>query len=543
MAPNPFICRRCIRAMRLISLPQTALSRAQRYLSQSANPSPTSSSRDNASSTHDDSRNPKPPDPEPERGAMTRRLQEATEEALFTGGRAGQRAIEDAGFSSELKERLLSKISDAKFQTEHSSAFIEANIHSRLPAAAGEGTRATATSRAWTGEESQEDAVLRMLEDARKPLAHGLRGKPKIPSPVIDMRLRRDPARNTGQKVADARERAAAYTDMGIKNDVGLTEKEREELRQEFRERFQPNARAMPNTLSGLAALANERIENAIARGQFKNIPRGKGVKRDARADNPFIDTTEYIMNKMIKRQDIVPPWIEKQQELLKAAQVFRARLRQDWRRHAARIISSQGGTLEAKVVRAKEYARAELVHNPRRRNLDQISVPSNSTDDPVMVKMRQQQSAAAGEDGSSQHEPQSQPEQPEEDIPTVRPFRDSAWLQTEAAYHNLAISNLNAITRSYNLMAPELAKKPYFSLERELKNCFADVAPQVAEEIRMRDSKPTRSLVDYPFGGESKRKGILGGLGGDGKATRVWESKEPRYGLKEWWGDLWGKK
>lgn len=538
--------------MRLRSLPQVAVPRAKRHLSQEIKPSPASSrapsdldhgtfstpgENANVYPTSDHvSRHPKPPDPEP--GAMTRRLQEATEDALFTGGRAGQRAIEDAGFSSELKEQLLSKIADAKFQSENSSAFVEANIHSRLPASAGEGTRATATAQAWTGEESQEDAVLRMLNDARKPLAHGLRGKPKIPRPVVDMRLRRDPVRSAGEKVANAREKASIYSDMGLKDNIGLTEKEREELRQEFRERFAPSARAMPNTLSGLAALANERIENAIARGQFKNIPRGKGVKRDTRADNPFIDTTEYIMNKMIKRQDIVPPWIEKQQELLKTAQVFRARLRQDWKRHAARMIASQGGTLEAKITRAEAYARAEVIYNPRKRNLDQITVPTNSTDDPVMVKMRQQQTEAA--DGVTNTT--SSESTREEDIPAVRPFRDPTWLQTEASYHNLAISNLNAITRSYNLMAPELAKKPYFSLERELNNCFADVAPEIAEEVRVRGTKPTKSLLDHPFGSEPMKRGILGGFGGDGKATKVWESKEPRYGLKEWWADLWKK-
>jgi hypothetical protein len=41
-------------------------------------------------------------------------------------------------------------------------------------------------------------------------------------------------------------------------------------MRKELKERFTPGARAMPNSIRGLAALANERIEDAIARGQFK---------------------------------------------------------------------------------------------------------------------------------------------------------------------------------------------------------------------------------------------------------------------------------
>ena len=47
---------------------------------------------------------------------MTRRLEEVTEDALLLGGRAGQRAVEEAGFSSELKERLYNKVAEAQFE-------------------------------------------------------------------------------------------------------------------------------------------------------------------------------------------------------------------------------------------------------------------------------------------------------------------------------------------------------------------------------------------------------------------------------------------
>src|ERR1700709_321668 len=123
----------------------------------------------------------------------------------------------------------------------------------------------------------------------------------------------------------------------------------------------------------------------------MQNIPRGKMVERDTRADNPFIDTTEYIMNKMIQRQDIVPPWIEKQQELVKAANVFRSRLRYDWKRHAARTIASRGGGLQEQMRIADRYAEAERINNPKRRAVEQISIPTNATNDPVMVKIIQE--------------------------------------------------------------------------------------------------------------------------------------------------------
>ncbi|KAI1812020.1 hypothetical protein GGS20DRAFT_559999 [Poronia punctata] len=464
-------------------------------------------------------------------GPLARRLEEATEEVLFTGGKAGRRAVEDAGFSEELKERLLEKVKDAEFRSEHAAAFAEAG----LSGAAGEGTRITAASRPWTGDETTEDAVLRMLTDAHKPLRSELRGRPKMPDlQPVDMRMRRKTKVGPGHRAANARDKASIYASMGMKDVKDMDDKEREERRKELRERFEPAARAVPATLTGLASLANERIEDAIARGQFKNIPRGKGTERDNRGSNPFIDTTEYIMNNMIKRQDIVPPWIEKQQELAKAAHTFRTRLRNDWKRHAARTIASEGGPLELQMERARRFARAEEVYNPRKRNVDQVSIPTNSTDDPVMVAIRRETSTSPSLANAEKLENASA----EDEALLPQPFRDPAWLKAEQSYMELSINNLNALTRSYNLMAPELAKKPYFTLERELNNCYADVAPHVAETIRDRATRPPRPLV----GTNADQPGsILDRIGGNGPRVKVYESKEPHYGIKEFWRDLFG--
>ncbi|KAK7948402.1 uncharacterized protein PG986_009288 [Apiospora aurea] len=551
----PYTCSRCtvalLRQEARCRSTATAWNRWNRHSSSTAN-------------AHKSDNDEKPPrkdadSAEPEPGPMSRRLQEATEEALLTGGRAGRRAVEDAGFSEELKERLFARVKDAEFRSEYASAFAEAE----MPSAAGSGSRYAAASQPWTGEESTEDAVLRMLTDAHKPLSRDLRGKPKLPDlKPVDFRLRREPNASPGQRAASAREKASAYTDLGL-SENDLNEKDKEARRKEFRERFRPEARAVPSTLTGLASLANERIENAIARGQFKNIPRGKGVERDNRADNPFVDTTEYIMNKMIQRQDLVPPWIEKQQELLKTAHTFRTRLRNDWKRHAARIIASKGGSLQDQMRKARRFALAEEVHNPRKRDVDQISVPTNSTEDPVMVKIHQKLEAElaaesqmehpdvaaqtprapsesmttiAAQDPSSSPETASSNEPPQQLEPLPPPFRDPDWFEAEKSYMELAISNLNTITRSYNLMAPELAKKPYFSLDRELNNCYADVAPQLAEAIKERAARPSASSL----GAVGQRpKSILDRFGREGHTAEIYESKAPHYGLKEMWRDL----
>ena len=200
---------------------------------------------------------------DPEHGAMSRRLAEATEDAVLEGGRAGRQAVEDAGFSEELKARLLEKVRAAEFQSENATAFAEVGMGSNV----GRGSRMIATGQAWTGSENMEDTVLRMLDDAKKPLKPHLRSSARIPNPVVDLRLKPQPKVAPGLRLANARDKSSIYA---TSKDSQMTDKEKEDLKRELKERFTPGARPMPNSIRGLAALANERIEDAIARGQFK---------------------------------------------------------------------------------------------------------------------------------------------------------------------------------------------------------------------------------------------------------------------------------
>ncbi|KAJ4307821.1 hypothetical protein N0V94_009602, partial [Neodidymelliopsis sp. IMI 364377] len=291
-------------------------------------------------------------------GAFARRMRSMSEEALESGGHSARKAVEEAGFSAELKAQLEQRIAAASLQTSEAT----------LPASASRHTRDLATTAAWTGTESIHDASLRMLNDAHKPLRAG--GRP-TPGPAVQMPQNIDTGRKrskagTGIRLANARDRTNMYA--SVKSDTELEEADRQKRLQELKDRFDPHARVIvPGSIQGLASLANKRIEDAIARGQFKNIPRGKGknVERDHNANSPFIDTTEYFMNKIIQKQEIVPPWIEKQQELTSAASRFRGRLRSDWKRHAARMIASTGGSLQDQIRRAEAYAKAEQIVNP----------------------------------------------------------------------------------------------------------------------------------------------------------------------------------
>ncbi|MCJ1472134.1 hypothetical protein MMC13_000781 [Lambiella insularis] len=497
---------------------------------------------------------------------MSRRLEDMTERTVEEGGQSAQKYVEEAGFSEELKRRLEARIADDKFRSANPAAFAQID----LPSSAGKGTRDIAAAQPWTGSEKLEDAALRMLNDAHKSLRHA--GPPKILAPRgkpanVDLRMRKAIEKSRGERLANARDKTSIYA---LSQDPNMTEKEREQLRKQIKERFTAGARPMPTSIQGLAALANERIEDAIARGQFKNIPRGKGknIERDYNASSPFLDTTEYFMNKIIQKQEIVPPWIEKQQELVKAAATFRARLRADWKRHAARVIASKGGSLETQVRRAEAYAAAEAEKNPKAPKIEALSeidsegklsqvtvtetpASANAVEDTKITVTESEHAlppAAVSKESSTLSKvfqddtgpatisvpaPNSRPES---SIARVFPFRDPDWEKLELPYHTLALANLNSLTRSYNLMAPDLAKKPYFSLPRELRSCFADVASQLPSEITERARKPAKVLVEVVG---HRPGGVLDRFGGD--KAKVWDTTRPNYGFKEFWKNLWG--
>lgn len=217
-------------------------------------------------------------------------------------------------------------------------------------------------------------------------------------------------------------------------------------------------------------------------------------------------------MNNMIKRQELVPPWIEKQQDLLRSATALRTELRASWARHVASDIASRGGSLDEQVRRADAHARAEAAL-PRRRGAGEVSAPAAGTDDAVFRSSRSE-TESTGEAGGAG---------------VGRPFRDPAWEATQSKRLAHSIEKLNSQTRSYNLMAPDLAKKAYFSAERELEACYREAAPLVAAEVRQRAERKAA-------GGMS----LFGGIGGGGGGERVYEKAGGEYGFKEMWRDLW---
>lgn len=77
------------------------------------------------------------------------------------------------------------------------------------------------------------------------------------------------------------------------------------------------DTRDVPRSINEIGLLSDERIRAARARGEFDNLPgRGKPLQEDPLMNNPFVDRTEYFLNRIIQRNGAAPPWIIMQQEV-----------------------------------------------------------------------------------------------------------------------------------------------------------------------------------------------------------------------------------
>jgi len=71
-----------------------------------------------------------------------------------------------------------------------------------------------------------------------------------------------------------------------------------------------------PRHINELGLLSDARIRAARARGKFDDLPgRGKPIAEDPLLNNPFVDRTEYFLNRIIQRNGAAPPWVMMQQE------------------------------------------------------------------------------------------------------------------------------------------------------------------------------------------------------------------------------------
>ena len=80
--------------------------------------------------SNDDHDGPKVPK---EQGAMSKRLAEMTEETMETGGRSARKAMDEAGFSEDLKKQLEERIAESTFRSQNQQALSQAEMPACRP--------------------------------------------------------------------------------------------------------------------------------------------------------------------------------------------------------------------------------------------------------------------------------------------------------------------------------------------------------------------------------------------------------------------------
>ena len=88
-------------------------------------------------------------------------------------------------------------------------------------------------------------------------------------------------------------------------------------------------AKKKPTSAKERQALVEQRIQEAMERGEFDNLPgKGKPLRLD---DNPYLEPGQELAFGLLKRNGFAPEWIERDKEIRKEIDTVRHRLRQAW--------------------------------------------------------------------------------------------------------------------------------------------------------------------------------------------------------------------
>lgn len=351
-------------------------------------------------------------------GYMKRRLQQLAEDAMPTNADPQAGHIEDALPYNKIElHKKLDKISgDVKnFEYEYQQALGVTT----LPSSASKHARDIAMAKPWTGTETVHDASLRMLNDSIKPLKRKITG--------------------VRTRIHDAKEGALDYklAKLSDKSDGDKRVKEDDGWSEMYRERLLGPSVLLNDSFASvdnsIKSLADQRIMEAQKRGDFDNIKRGEPSGKGYHAlENRFIDRTEYHLNSILKSQDALPPWIERQGGCDLEIRRFREELDAEWIRWAVNHVSENNrGFSDVELVeKMKEYVRNEI-----------------------------------GGNGGK--------------------LRSSKWMETRKPFFDSKVRSLNDTIRGYNLQAPLASQKLYLVLEKELEKCYIRCAPQLVAALK----------------------------------------------------------
>ncbi|ODV63767.1 uncharacterized protein ASCRUDRAFT_73552 [Ascoidea rubescens DSM 1968] len=335
----------------------------------------------------------------------------------------------DEGYMKRRLEQLAEEsfLENSKFFKKHEKQIY---ISEKIPKNIDKFSKDNALSAPWTGEESVHDANLRMLVDSHKPLKQKISGNGLLKMPIAKRK-------SVSDRFSEAREKSLDYSLSKISETKSPQEEEDDGFKEMYRERLLGPELLGPtsfaSTISAISSLADERIEEARKRGEFDNLPnRGKPMASNPHQSNPHLDRTEYHMNNILIKQDIVPPWIEKQTSVDLQIKHFRQGLQKKWRSRAINLV---------------------IENNKNSNNQQKLQIMQSFADNEINK--------------------------------TGPLLRDPAWENSQKSSLTPTLRSLNDIIRGYNLMAPMPSQKFYLLEDRELERCYKETAPHLVDALK----------------------------------------------------------
>ncbi|KAG0671924.1 hypothetical protein C6P41_002041 [Kluyveromyces marxianus] len=371
-----------------------------------------------------------------EAGYMKKRLQELSETNIVDKDDPLMKIIHGGSIvdESEALRKTHGKLEDVTFQEKHreqlsiTKGSVNTNKHAQD----------IASSKSWRGDEHVLDTALRMvLDSAPKAIP--------MPNGSVNNRFK-----DTGRRKLSVQDRLEQVQDktMRYKQDLSTDEIEKREaaaFRALYTEKFTPIG-----SFEKLRSVADARIEESIKRGEFNSTKKLHGKKVDVSNENAHLDRTTYHLNNILVKQNIVPPWIEKQGSVSSDIAAFRKQL---------------VGKLET-----------ELLNQMRKRKLFshayatvQNALDSINTDRDTFLDTC---------------------------------FR--SWCKSVQPFLNSNIPRLNSGLRSYNLQAPLHTQKLYLVADRELERARKSVNMDnlfAQEYARIKDLNPPGSSAKENLG------------------------------------------
>ncbi|KAI0692555.1 hypothetical protein BC835DRAFT_1416483 [Cytidiella melzeri] len=125
----------------------------------------------------------------------------------------------------------------------------------------------------------------------------------------------------------------------------------------------------------------------------------------------------------------------------------------------------------------------------------------------------------------------------PQLSLAGVTSWRDPEWEARERSYHDTALSEINSLVRKYNAMAPYAVRRAVYTLESELDRAYQesgeDILQGIAERVNEQCLRTTVATADL----DDERAG-----GGRAEGDHDWAPVRIRDVIRQWIAPLLGR-